>query len=137
MKYMFYGLIAVVLMSGCSRHLFGPDVDVSDLNDTKPTGTMYQQRSEGLYKLKAEPYSVKHNKKDPELLGPQSTMSRRAVEHKTVIKKRRATKQRSSMTRSECISMVGKTKFNQYSKRFGGEKGVLKRCTIIKKLRKR
>lgn len=41
-----------------------------------------------------------------------------------------------SMTKSECISMIGNEKFERYSKRFGGEAGAIKRCAILKKLKR-
>ena len=42
----------------------------------------------------------------------------------------------SSMSRGECISMIGNAKFERYSKRFGGESGAIKRCAILKKLKR-
>ncbi len=134
-----YGLIAMFLMSGCTPRMFSSDIDMSDMNDSKPTGTLYEQRSEGLYKLKTEPYSASSNKSDPELLGPQSTINRTktATEKRTKITTSKTKSTSSAMTKAECIRIVGQDKFDKYSKKFGGDKGVLKRCTIIKKLRRR
>ena len=139
MKYIIYGLIAMLLMSGCVRRVASPLLEMTDMNDTKPRGSLYQQRSEGLYKLKAEPYSISSKKSDPELLGPQTTINRTKATtvKRTTITTPKPKSSNSAMTKSECIRIVGQDKFDKYSKKFGGDKGVLKRCAIIKKLRRR
>jgi len=129
-------------MSGCVRRVSQIPLDSADSNDTKPTGTLYDtSQTEAKYHLTPEPYSVSSNEKDPELLGPQRTITKpkdeTTVQVSTVesINKPSASI-RSSMTKDECISMIGRTKFERYSKRFGGESGAIKRCAILKKLKK-
>lgn len=37
-----------------------------------------------------------------------------------------------TMTKEECISMIGEEKFNKYTEMFSGEEAAIKRCTILK-----
>jgi len=141
MRYLVYGLLALLLMSGCVRRVRHIPVEPTvDENATRPTGTLYDtSRTEAKYNLKPEPYSVSSNEKDPELLGPQRTIEKKKEETTTVATtapiKKPAPKLSTSMSRSECISMIGQAKFDRYSKRFGGEAGAIKRCAILKKLK--
>ncbi len=117
---------------------------VVDDNETTPvvTGTLYDTtRTENKYKLKPEPYSVGSKEKDPELLGPQRTIKIPDLHAEAVTKQPTSTsapakKLPTAMTKSECVSMIGSAKFERYSKRFGGESGAIKRCAILKKLKR-
>jgi hypothetical protein len=129
-------------------------MDPLENNETNATGTLYDtSQTEARYNLKPEPYSVSSNEKDPELLGPQRTIEP-TKEASTVASSTQATAVTpvpsvpevpkpttpkptlsSSMSKSECISMIGQAKFDRYSKRFGGESGAIKRCAILKKLK--
>ena len=95
---------------------------------------MYVRKKEAQYVIKPEPYSVKSKKKDPELLGPQRTYQADASaptkNATTTIRKKSA-----GMTKASCISLIGETKYNSYVKKYGGAKGALRRCLIIKRLR--
>jgi len=176
MRYIGYGLLIVLLMSGCVRRIrhipiepiptvVAPTIDTS--NTKKPTGRLYTQRTEAKYNLKPEPFSIDSNKTDPELLGPQTTIKREikqepeaivaindtaiktespeTIEPQPVVETVKAatpaystsTNNVASMTRSECISMIGGDKFERYSKRFGGDSGAIKRCAILKRLKRR
>ncbi len=146
MKYLLYSILILLLMSGCVRRVRHiPMEPVVDENLSKPTGTLYDtSATEAKYQLKPEPYSINSKEKDPELLGPQRTIeptkkveevqasvlepeSQPVTETKTL---------NTAMTKEECISMIGNTKFERYSNRFGGESGAIKRCAILKKLKK-
>jgi hypothetical protein len=39
------------------------------------------------------------------------------------------------MTRNACISLIGQEKYNTYVQKYGGEKGALRRCLILKRIR--
>lgn len=142
MKYIGYGLLVVLLMSGCVRRVhYIPQEDPVDTNETNATGTLYDTtKTEARYNLKPEPYSIGSKKKDPELLGPQRTITAQAdtqaVQVDTVKSPSAPTTPVSTgMTKNECISLIGSVKFKRYSKRFGGESGAIKRCAILKKLK--
>ena len=127
----------ILLMSGCVRRIHHIPIDMTDENETKPTGVLYTQGIEARYKLKPEPYSIDSNKSDPELLGPQTTMKDTVKPDLSSTKpEKKVDSVTGSMTKSECISMIGDEKFKRYSKRFGGESGAIKRCAILKKLKR-
>jgi len=150
LKYFVYGVLIVLLASGCVRRVRHIPIEepIVDKNETVPvtTGVLYDTtRTEHKYKLKPEPYSVSSKEKDPELLGPQRTIqlsdNAGEVKTETVVQEPQNTvavstaKPIASMTKSECVSMIGVGKFERYSKRFGGESGAIKRCAILKKLK--
>ena len=45
-----------------------------------------------------------------------------------------ATPAASSMTKDECISMIGQEKFDKYAQMYGGESASLKKCKMLKVL---
>ena len=139
MRYVGFGLVVLLLMSGCVRRVRHiPMEEMLENNETNITGTLYDtSQTEAQYNLKPEPYSVSSKEKDPELLGPQQTVevAPESVATVTTEPKKPSTSTAASMTKSECISMTGATKFARYSKRFGGESGAIKRCAILKKLK--
>jgi hypothetical protein len=97
---------------------------------------MYVRRDEGKYVIKDEPYSIKSKKKDPELLGPQRTYTASAAPSaSTPSRPARSKSAAKKMTKSECISLIGESKYNAYVQKYGGEKGALRRCLILKRLR--
>jgi len=102
--------------------------------------------------LKPEPYSLDSNESDPELLGPQSTLKNNPLakkEDETVISgvaeeselysedldtptsEKENGQSVKSMSRSRCIDMIGLSKFNEYSKKYGGESAAIDRCIIL------
>ena len=105
---------------------------------------MYRRRKESRYVIKPEPYSIGSKQSDPELLGPQRTLQ---VSKTTITSD--ATKAvavtspthdafkiaDARMTRDACIGMIGKEKFEVYVQKYGGEKGAIRRCLILKRLR--
>jgi len=153
MKYLLYALIITILTSGCVRRVHHiPLEPPANQNDTHITSTLYDTSSTELkYNLKPEPYSTASKEKDPELLGPQRTIevpsqtinvaAAKPIEPPTIQSAEAPTPISTStvsntMGKDECISMIGATKFERYSKRFGGESGAIKRCAILKKLKR-
>ncbi len=168
---------------------------------------MYASRKSTSHRLKPEPYSIASGEKDPELLGPQTTIKRslksssknkivmpvmketdltkgkksttttksvsktkkKIVKKSSTVKKPKTiaskeatpsskkivkkqptseanntskkhpsaqtTKTDTPMTKTECVKMIGESKFSDYVNRFGGESGAVKRCVILKKLK--
>ncbi len=147
LRYLGYGCMIVLLASGCVRrvrHIPVEPVVVENASNpiSKPVGTLYNTtQTERKYALKPEPYSVGSKEKDPELLGPQRTIQEtsqptQVVTSQLVRTPASAPKLQTNMSKSECISLIGQTKFERYSKRFGGETGALKRCAILKRLKR-
>jgi hypothetical protein len=97
---------------------------------------MYKQRKEAKYIIKPEPYSIASKKSDPELLGPQRTYQSTGVPIKTASIPTPLPKAPSvKMTHDTCVSMIGQAKFDQYVEKYGGERGALRRCFVLKRIR--
>ena len=141
---LFLALMALLLATGCSgvRDIQVPEDDGDWVSEMDGAGgvagshpdRMYTRRKEGKYVIKPEPYSVKSKKKDPELLGPQRTY-RADTSSQTKTATTTARKKSTKMTKASCISLIGEAKYNSYVKKYGGTKGALRRCLIIKRLR--
>ncbi len=99
---------------------------------------MFKRRKEGKYVIKPEPYSLTSHKSDPELLGPQQTLGS-TVESNTTNRASStavvATKPTKGVTREECIGWIGQERYDAYVTKYGGEKGALRRCLILKRTR--
>jgi len=138
LRFVLFLLSAMILSTGCShvRTIPVPESEGEWTSEVPQSGRnrMYVRQDEGKYVIKDEPYSLKSKKKDPELLGPQRT-----YEHTTstasASRTHTKTKTTSDMTRQQCISMIGQEKFDNYVQKYGGEKGALRRCLVLKRLR--
>jgi len=106
---------------------------------------MYRRSKESKYIIKPEPYSIASQKADPELLGPQRTLADVPTSIASEAEKAAARPPASAvpaghetsggMTRSACIDLIGQEKFDSYVQKYGGEKGALYRCLILKRTR--
>ncbi|SFV64812.1 hypothetical protein MNB_SV-10-384 [hydrothermal vent metagenome] len=45
-------------------------------------------------------------------------------------------KETASMSKEECISMIGQQKFDKYAEMYGSESAPIKRCTLLKSMQK-
>jgi len=121
--------------------------------EEKPQPTMWHDTStvEDHYSLKPEPYSIDSNQKDPELLGPQTTLKKPLDEEveksaeesesflpkeddNSAAAKSETQTQAPGMSRSKCISLIGKAKFDQYTKQFGSEEAAIRKCIILQRV---
>ena len=112
---------------------------------------MYKRRKESKYVIKPEPYSIASQKSDPELLGPQRTLTTTptaaatpasatpdapvspAVPSATSVPAAKSPS--GGVTREECIGWIGQERFDAYVAKYGGEQGALRRCLILKRTR--
>lgn len=165
-RYIYISIIAIT-MTGCMPHFALPS-----FNKTQPTIQKIEDNNtqsikrfgstktfnpnvDESYTPKPEPYSLASQEKDPELLGPQSTLKNNPLkdgsdeeleteDYSSDTKSSRAQiisevydnapKNSHSITKSECIGMLGVDRFNEYVKRYGGESAALRRCAILKRL---
>jgi len=146
-------LAGVLLLTGCMPRVPAPQLP-QEQNTTKRA--MWQDTSdlEDHYSLKPEPYSLESGQKDPELLGPQSTIKRPLPDGNGEIdplaetpppqqerflpkeEAPAAAPQTAVMTRSKCIDLIGKAKYDEYTKKFGSETAALRKCTILQRVQK-
>jgi len=166
-RYEYTIIISILLLSGCAPKVKLPQPVNSEENQTKPTSVFSDRPSfnpniDEKYHLKPEPYSLSSDQKDPELLGPQSTIknnplksSNSDIEETNIDdsssnsngsseivsevydndnKQSVATTNSSSMSRSQCINMVGESTFNSYVKKYGSESAAIRRCALLSRL---
>ena len=134
----FFVILSLAFLTGCSgyRNIEIPESEEDWITEgmmgSHPE-RMYTRQAESKYVIKEEPYGLKSKKKDPELLGPQRTYKAKASQATHSVKQKKHVESR--MTKSSCISLIGEAKYNSYVQKYGGEKGALRRCLIIKRLR--
>jgi len=143
-----FTVLFALLAAGCGPTVpeFAPPVK----EQPQPKRAMWQNTSyaESNYDLKPEPYSLDSNEHDPELLGPQSTLkeplTRAAEEHAGATDSQFLAKEYSQprassshgMTKSRCVSLIGQSKFDEYTKQFGSEAAAIRKCTILERVQK-
>ena len=153
MRRVIIGLGAItisMIFTGCAPKI--PQLPkVQEVNQSKPQKVMWEDTStkESNYHLKPEPYSLDSKQKDPELLGPQSTLKQpldtAAEEHaedeepQFLAKDEDNSRQNQNsaslgMTKSKCIDLIGESKFNAYTRQFGSESAALRKCAIIERV---
>ncbi len=147
------GFTGLFLLSGCA-----PKVPELPAQPKETNATLWHSHSslEENYPLKPEPYSLDSNQKDPELLGPQSTLkhpleseilqertqeetqsdAQTFLERGAQDNRNKSSASQSGMTRSRCIALIGKSKYEQYTKQFGSEEAALRKCTILERIQR-
>ncbi len=161
-RYIFIPL-AILLLSGCAPKINVPKMETNSTEkwEEYKASAGFNPNVDERYNLKPEPYSLASKEKDPELLGPQSTLRDNPLERTSddiesedydtaepVSSKAEVVsevydnsntggtkKSTQSMSRSECINMIGSSKFNEYVKKYGGEGAAIRRCAIMKRLK--
>jgi len=160
-------IVGTYLFTGCVPRL--PQIEEPPKKAVKPTEsapkpTMWKDTrpAKEHYPIKPEPYSLESGQKDPELLGPQSTVSRPLAssdavqatpkgvasagtvspvpetQDGTFLPKEEPTPQpattTATMTKEKCIELIGQEKYDQYTQKFGSETAALRKCLILQRL---
>lgn len=76
-----------------------------------------------------KPKAVQTDNYSSEYMYPSNT------EQHTTVKKEEKEEQSiadNTMTKEECLAMIGQEKFEKYTKMFSNEAGAIKRCTLLK-----
>jgi hypothetical protein len=84
-----------------------------------------QPKKQTAYTLK----KVEDNNFDPEYMYPDTP--KQHVKNKLSEKKNR-TKPSQTVSKEECLSLIGETKFRHYTEMLGSEAAALKRCALLK-----
>ena len=140
---------SLILLSGCMPRVPAPNLP--ERNETRPALWQDTSSMEEHYSLKPEPYSLESGQKDPELLGPQSTIKRSLLGEESIDAAPPETETKdeefidrdqlnpsnvATMTRSKCIDLIGKAKYDEYTKRYGSETAALRKCTILQRVQR-
>jgi len=167
MRFLNIGLLiaGAYLFTGCIPKL--PVIEQPakvERNTTAPQPAMWQDTRPARehYPIKPEPYSLESGQKDPELLGPQSTVSRPLASSDAVQstapgvasagtvppapetregtflpRENPASKPAaatSTMTKDKCVSLIGQEKYDEYTRKYGSEAAALRKCLILQRL---
>jgi hypothetical protein len=156
-QYMGYGVGGMLLFSGCVPRI--PTAPLAEQNKTVHR-VMWEDTStvEKNYSLKPEPYSLDSQEKDPELLGPQSTLKKSLSSSKMMEspqiqrpengastdgaflardKQSPSPSSQPTMTRSRCIELIGRSDFEKYTRQFGSERAALRKCIILERVQQK
>jgi len=151
--FLMVGAAMAVLLSGCM-----PKVPTPRLPERPKTAhrSMWSNTStiERNYSLKPEPYSLDSKEGDPELLGPQSTLQKPLpgsdgdgeMPENTAeaapspagetASARTSPSPASGMSKNRCIELIGRNKFEEYTRRFGSESAALRKCLILERVQR-
>jgi len=156
-------LIGSYMFTGCIPRLPTLQEPVTvEANTTKPALWEDNRPATEHYPIKPEPYSLESGQKDPELLGPQSTVSRPLAssdavqstapgvasagtlppspetQEGTFLPKEEPAPQpaatTATMTKDKCISLIGQEKYDEYTQKYGSETAALRKCLILQRL---
>jgi len=81
-----------------------------------------------IHELKA----VEDNNFSPEYMYPQTDQKKNRKSKQDLTETSLSTP---SVSRDECIALIGQEKFDRYTQMLGGESGAIKRCTLLKAMK--
>ena len=85
-------------------------------------------------KKKIELKEVQDDNYSPEYMYPDDKYKKDKLTEKSANTQDIIEAQTPSMSREECIAMIGQEKFDKYTEMFGNEAASLKRCTLLKSM---
>jgi uncharacterized protein YcfL len=139
MKYTFYLSLTALILAGCtaSQHPAyqkkGQSIIVSSQTN------QWQQMTEQTTPPPPPKKKIKlkkvenHNYSDQYMYPENNARVKQTI--LTPVKKPQVMNE-STMSKEECISMIGEEKFNKYTALFGSQAASLKRCTMIKAMKR-
>jgi hypothetical protein len=132
MKQWIYLSLSSFLLVGCMNHqpLYRP---VPPKPKVKPQAPEVKtEKPTEVHELK----EVQDNNFDPDYMYPETPKRTRKASHNTSSTTTvPAAKAAESMTRDECISMIGQSKFDKYTQMLGSESAAIKRCIMIRSMK--
>ncbi|MDD3591715.1 MAG: hypothetical protein PHO65_03695 [Sulfurovum sp.] len=122
-------ILLTLFIAGCSTSQ--PEKRTPEVTETeKPQAQSTQKYTPPAPpKSSFKPKEVKTNNYTSEYMYPSNKIQ------PSPVKKEEKTEQDSvsdSMTKEECIAMIGEEKFAKYTEMFSGEAAAIKRCTLLK-----
>jgi hypothetical protein len=145
-------IVLIMLMTGCTQQARGPHHPQTcppqnpyEMHQQTP---IYSQSQGGYYRT--HPYNMGHTTPPKATLPkrPKKKIKLRKVEDhnysdtymypettkapKEVSTSNTTTSASSSMTKTECINLIGEAKFNHYTQMLGSEAASMKRCAMLK-----
>ena len=124
---------AALLLTGCIEQ--GPKVRKAPVKVKETNAT---RKYVALPKKHIELKEVQDDNYSPEYMYPEDKYKKdKLVEAKSdSAAEEPIEKAAASMSREECISMIGQEKFDKYTQIYGNEAAPIKRCTLLKSMQK-
>jgi hypothetical protein len=119
--------LSALLFNGCISNPVPTYRPVTPRPVTKPVTPTPPPPPQKPHKLK----TVEDNNFSPEYMYPQTPTTKTKQKSQTGDTSVSA----SSVSREECIAMIGQEKFDRYTQMLGGEAGAIKRCTLLKAMK--
>ncbi|BAF71553.1 hypothetical protein [Sulfurovum sp. NBC37-1] len=133
MKYLFMIVFAALLFTGCVEQ--APKVKKAPVKTKETNATRYVAPPPP--KKHIELKEVQDDNYSPEYMYPDDKYKKdKLVKAKDSTADEAIEKAAASMSRAECISMIGQEKFDKYTQMYGNEEASIKRCTLLKSMQK-
>jgi hypothetical protein len=132
MKYFFIFITATLIFTGCAEQSVQPKEAPVKVKVTKKTVHRHVAPPP---KKKIELKEVQDDNYSPEYMYPDDKYKKdKLVEKKSDTSNAPMEKASASMSKEECVSMIGQEKFDKYTEMFGNEAASIKRCTLLKSM---
>jgi hypothetical protein len=139
MKYTFYLSLTALILMGCTASQHPGYQKKSQSLIVSSQTNQWQQMTEQTTpvpppKKKIKLKKVENNNYSDQYMYPENN----ARVKRTIITptKKPQVQNESTMSKEECIGMIGEEKFNKYTALFGSEAASLKRCTMLKAMKR-
>ncbi|AKF25352.1 hypothetical protein YH65_08095 [Sulfurovum lithotrophicum] len=134
MKYLLMIVSVALLFTGCIEQ--SPKVNKAPVKAKETNATSYVAPPPPKKHIKLK--EVQDDNYSPEYMYPDDKYKKdKLVEAKGDSTAAEAIeKAAASMSRAECISMIGQEKFDKYTQMYGNEEASIKRCTLLKSIQK-
>jgi len=132
MKHWFYLPLSGFLLIGCMNEQphYRPIPPKPVVEPQTPV--IKPEKPKKIYRLK----EVQDNNFNPEYMYPETSGRIRKVSRNTSAEDAAsAIKATETVSRDECISMIGQEKFDKYTRMLGGESGAIKRCAMLRSMK--
>jgi len=138
MKTICMTLISITLFVGCVSKDPNPivrDRNPNQIQEINPMDehTIEQKKLPPAPKRKIKLKKVEDKNYSDHYMYPEDI---KAAKKDPIVKSNTVTTTASVMTKEECISMISQEKFDKYTAMFGSEAASIKRCTMLKAMRK-
>lgn len=134
MKYLFMIVSAALLFTGCAEQ--APKVKTAPVKPKESNATKYVAPPPP--KKHIELKEVQDDNYSPEYMYPDDKYKKDKLAEAKESDNPDASLEKASesMSKEECISMIGQEKFDKYTELYGNEAASIKRCTLLKSMQK-
>ncbi len=110
------------------------DIIGAKKSSASATPHLVHQVKKPIKKIKLK--KVEDKNYDPNYMYPDSNRSTKKRKKKSAKKSATHAATSNAMSKSECIGMIGESKFQRYAQIFGSESAAIKRCAMLKAMQR-